>query len=232
MSLPVMAIPMLVVIMISSVIKLDSNGNLQWSRRIGGGGNDYSTSITQAADGSYLITGFTLSFGQGGYDIYIVKLDANGNLQWTKTIGGLGDEQSFSIIQTNDGGFAIAGFTSSFGQGAQDVYLIKLDSNGYIQWTRTIGGPVTERGYDLVQTTNGEYVITGIRVMNTSDVLFIKLDANGNLKSCPNGCQISGGGVVGSGGTIASAPSGIGAGGSVSTGGSVSSGGVLTNICP
>ena len=87
-------------------------------------------SLIQTADGGYAIAGDTKSFGAGGLDVYVVKLDANGNLQWTKTIGGPDDESGKSLIQTSDGGYAIAGFTYSFGAGWNDVYVVKLDKNG------------------------------------------------------------------------------------------------------
>jgi hypothetical protein len=77
---------------------------------------------------------------QEGYDVYVVKLDANGNLQWTRTIGGENEDLGHSLIQTSDGGYAIAGETYSFGAGGYDVYVVKLDATGNLQWTKTIGG--------------------------------------------------------------------------------------------
>jgi hypothetical protein len=106
------------------------------------------TSLIQTSDGGYAIAGFTSSFGAGDYDVYVVKLDAHGNLQWTKTIGGKEDDKGHSLIQTFDGGYAIAGYTTSFGAEYYeevcvfyDVYIVKLDANGNLQWTKTIGGP-------------------------------------------------------------------------------------------
>jgi hypothetical protein len=100
-----------------------------------------ATSLVQTSDGGYAIAGETYSFGAGEADVYVVKLDANGNLQWTKTIGGPDPEEGSSLIQTSDGGYAIAGYTISFGAGEADVYVVKLDANGNLQWTKTIGGP-------------------------------------------------------------------------------------------
>ena len=122
------------------VVKLDAKGkNLQWTKTIGGPEMDGGYSLIQTSDSAYVIAGVTKSFGAGDYDVYVVKLDANGNLQWTKTIGGPKDDRGFSLIQTSDGGYVIAGFTESFGAGGKDVYVVKLDAKGNLQWTKTIG---------------------------------------------------------------------------------------------
>ena len=99
-------------------------------KAIGGKNDDWGFSLIQTSDGGYAIAGYTKSFGAGSGDVYLVKLDANGNLQWTKTIGGPGDEAGPSLIQTSDGGYTIAGATNSFGAGERDVYVVKLDKNG------------------------------------------------------------------------------------------------------
>jgi hypothetical protein len=167
------------------VVKLDANGNLQWTKTIGGKKEDVSVSLIQTSDGGYAIAGATTSFGAGYADVYVIKLDADGNLQWTKTIGGPGWEAGFSLIQTSDGGYAIAGSTYSFGAGLSDVYVVKLDANGNLQWTKTIGGPGDEAGFSLIQTSDGGYAITGSTNsfgVGKADVYLVKLDANGNLQ--------------------------------------------------
>jgi hypothetical protein len=167
------------------VVKLDANGNLQWTKTIGGKYADGGNSLIQTSDGGYAIAGSTESFGAGNGDVYVVKLDVHGNLQWTKTIGGPASETGFSLIQTSDGGYIIAGFTSSFGAGETDIYLVKLDANGNLQWTKTIGGKKEDVGFSLIQTSDGGYAIAG----GTSsfgagkwDVYVVKLGANGNLQ--------------------------------------------------
>jgi hypothetical protein len=167
------------------VVKLDAHGNLQWTTTIGGKKEDVGTSLIQTSDGGYAIAGLTKSFGAGDYDVYVVKLDAHGNLQWTKTIGGPGNEMGQSLIQTSDGGYAIAGATTSFGAGYADVYVVKLDANGNLQWTKTIGGKNTEEGFSLIQTSDGGYAIAGYTTSfgaGYADVYVVKLDANGNLQ--------------------------------------------------
>jgi hypothetical protein len=167
------------------VIKLDANGNLQWTKTIGGKYHDLGRSIIQTSDGGYVIAGTTKSFGAGGKDVYVVKLDANGNLQWTKTIGGPESEDGNSLIQTSDGGYVIAGYTESFGAGETDVYVVKLDAKGNLQWTKTIGGENDDKGYSLIQTSDGGYAIAGYTSSfgaGRDDIYVVKLDAKGNLQ--------------------------------------------------
>jgi hypothetical protein len=167
------------------VVKLDANGNLQWTKTIGGPKEDWSSSLIQTSDGGYAIAGYTSSFGAGEQDVYVVKLDANGNLQWTKTIGGKWWDSGYSLIQTSDGGYAIAGTTYSFGAGQADVYVVKLDANGNLQWTKTIGGPGYEIGHSIIQTSDGGYAIAGYtKSLDAVDWDFyaVKLDAKGNLQ--------------------------------------------------
>jgi hypothetical protein len=130
-------------------------------KTISGPENEWGKPLIQTSDGGYAIAGYTSSFGAGEADVYVVKLDANGNLQWTKTIGGPESEEGNSLIQTSDGGYAIAGYTESFGAGKMDVYVIKLDATGNLQWTRTIGGKKEDMGTSLIQTSDGGYAIAG-----------------------------------------------------------------------
>jgi len=219
------------------VVKLDANGSLQWTKTIGGPGYEIGHSLIQTSDDGYAIVGTTGSFGAGETDVYVVKLDANGNLQWTKTIGGPKREWGFSLTQTSDGGYAITGTTSSdelaayFGPAEADVYVVKLDATGNLQWTKTIGGPASEEGNSLIQTSDGGYAIAGITESfgaGEADVYVVKLDKNGN--AC---CAVSQTSQVGSGGTLGSPTPSIGSGGTLTAPtSSTSSGGTLTNQCP
>jgi len=223
-------------------------------KAIGGKNDDEGNSLIQTSDGSYAIAGTTKSFGAGERDVYVVKLDANGNLQWTKTIGGKEDDKGYSLIQTSDGGYAIAGVTKSFGAGERDVYVVKLDAKGNLQWTKTIGGPKDDWGLSLIQTSDGGYAIAGSTISFGAgewDVYVVKLGANGNLQWTKTGageadicivkldrnghacCAVSQTSQVGSGGKLRSATSSIGSGGTLTAPTpSTSSGGTLTNQCP
>ena len=108
------------------IIKTDSMGNEIWTKAYGGIGGDYAYAVQQTTDGGYIIAGFTDSFGAGSYDIWILKIDALGDTVWTKTIGGMHNEIAYGIVECQDGGYAIGGFTVSFGTGASDFYLVRL----------------------------------------------------------------------------------------------------------
>ena len=105
-------------------IKTNASGNEQWSKLYGGTGEDRSSSSTQTSDGGFIITGKTESYGAGSKDVWLIKTDSSGNKQWDQTFGGTGDEYGFSVIQTSDDGFVIAGYTDSYGAGNSDVWLI------------------------------------------------------------------------------------------------------------
>jgi type II secretory pathway pseudopilin PulG len=169
------------------VIKLDSSGNLSWAKTIGGTSDDRGRSIQQTSDGGYVITGRTYSFGAGGYDVFVIKLDSSGNLSWTKTIGGRDVEWGSSIQQTSDGGYVITGGTYGFGAGDWDVFVIKLDSSGNLSWAKTIGGTNYDAGRSIQQTSDGGYVITGHTLSfgaGSYDVFVIKLDSSGDIPGC------------------------------------------------
>jgi len=140
------------------VVKTDATGNVLWSHTFGGSGSDDSYSGQQTADGGYIIAG---SYFGTDADLFLVKMDASGNLLWTKTIGGTGNEFAYSVQQTNDKGYITTGSTTSFGAAGNDVYLVKTDSVGTVQWTKTYGGSGDEQGNSVQQTKDGGYIIMG-----------------------------------------------------------------------
>jgi lysophospholipase L1-like esterase len=147
-----------------------------WSQTYGGTGDDVGRSVVQTFDGGYAIAGTTSSFGVEGSDVYLVKSDSAGNIQWSKTYGGTGDDVGYSVVQTFDGGYAIAGTTSSFGVEGSDVYLVKSDSAGNMQWNKTYGGA---HAYSVVQTSDGGYAIAG---EERGGIYLVKTDSAGNMQ--------------------------------------------------
>lgn len=112
------------------VVKTDANGDTLWTRTFGGNNQDYIQYVSKTNDGGYILGGYTNSFGAGSYDAFLIKLNATGDTLWSKTFGNTRDDEANAVIQTNDGGYVLAGQTNSFGKGVYDFYLIKTDAQG------------------------------------------------------------------------------------------------------
>ena len=167
------------------LIKTDANGNMLWNKTYGGALDEECGVMCQTNDGGYAIAGYTKSFGVGGQDVWLVKTNSLGNMQWSNIYGGTGDEHALSMVQTNDGGYAIVGVTSSFGAGGQDVWLVKTDTAGNMQWNKTYGGNSTDYGYGVVQASDGGYAMAGYTHSfgaGGDDVWLVKTDTNGNMQ--------------------------------------------------
>jgi len=165
------------------LIKTNASGDTLWTRTYGGTNGDGGQSVQQTSDGGYIIVGYTWSFGAGGDDFYLIKTNASGDTLWTRTYGGLNDDWANSVQQTSDGGYIIAGWTSSFGAGHEDVWLIKANASGDTLWTRTYGGTSTDMSFSVRQTSDGGYIIAGrTGSFGTGEqVYLVKTDANGNV---------------------------------------------------
>ncbi|MCK4255377.1 T9SS type A sorting domain-containing protein [candidate division WOR-3 bacterium] len=140
------------------LIKTDSLQTL-WTSTFDNGVNDETWSVQQTTDGGYIVAGFT-NPGSGDNDVWLIKTTANGDSVWAKTYGAIRDDKGYSVQQTTDGGYIIAGFSedSLF---YKDVYLIKTDSLGDSLWAKTYGGQWDDWAYSVRQTSDGNYIIAG-----------------------------------------------------------------------
>ena len=164
------------------LIKTDASGNKLWQETFGGEDSDFGRSVQQTGDGGYIVAGYTYSYGAGSSDVYLIKTDAFGNAQWQETFGGEDSDVGYSVQQTSDGGYIIVGDTRSYGAGWADIYLIKTDAFGNLEWQKTFGvddideGYEGDAGYSVQQTSDGGYIVTG---EYSDDIYLLKTDAYG-----------------------------------------------------
>ncbi len=166
------------------IIKLGADGTVSWAKTYGGSGHDYVSSIQQTSDGGYIVAGYTISFGAEFYDLFIIKLGADGTVSWAKTYGKSGGDYASSIQQTSDGGYIVAGYTDSFGA-ERDILIIKLGADGTVDWAKKYGGSYNEEAYSIIQqTSDGGYIVAGYTIsfgVGNTDILIIKLGADGTV---------------------------------------------------
>ncbi len=165
------------------LVKTDANGDSLWSRTFGGSSADECYSVQQTSDGGYVLGGGTWSHGAGGNDFWLVKTDATGTEEWNRTFGGNIVDECYSVQQTTDGGYILGGYTSSFGAGSPDCWLVKTDANGDSLWSRTFGGSNNDFCYEIQQTTDDGYILGGRTASygaGSNDFWMVKTDANGD----------------------------------------------------
>jgi hypothetical protein len=136
-------------------------GQTYWKKTYGGAYNDEAYAIAPMPDGNFIVAGNTSSFGKGGDDIYLLKINAGGDTLWTKTYGGAGEDLAAAIIGTQDGNYIIAGGTTKPGATSQDAYLLKIKPNGDTIWTKTYGGANEEYAYAIAPTQDGNLIVLG-----------------------------------------------------------------------
>jgi outer membrane protein assembly factor BamB len=165
------------------LIKTNSTGDTQWTRTYGGVSEDWGYATVETMDGGYAVVGYTDSYGAGQEDVYLIKTDAEGDVLWTRTYGGSELDKGRSVIQLGDGGYAVAGYTESYGAGEVDLYLIRTDSIGDTLWTRTYGGVSSDYGYSVVETADGGFAVVGGTSSygaGVRDAFLIRTDSNGD----------------------------------------------------
>jgi hypothetical protein len=145
------------------LIKTNSSGDTLWTRTYGGSGYDTGRCVRQTfPDSGYIIVGSTDSYGTGGLDIYLIKIDTDGDTLWTKTYGGIHEDAGYSVQQTTDGGYIIAGYVAFWTLEDPGIYLIKTDSHGDTLWTKRYGGSQAEYSGEVVQTLpDSGYIVVG-----------------------------------------------------------------------
>ncbi|WP_278379051.1 T9SS type A sorting domain-containing protein [Chryseobacterium arthrosphaerae] len=185
------------------IVKLDASGAIQWQKSLGGNYDDNVNSIQQTSDGGYIMAGESSSTNgdvtgnHGNSDYWIVKLNAAGNIEWQKSLGGSNQDKANSIQQTFDGGYIVAGESHSNdgdvtgNHGYSDYWIVKLDASGNLQWQKSLGGTSYDRAESIQQTSDGGYIVAGGAASNNGDVTgnhgnedfwIVKLDESGNIQ--------------------------------------------------
>ncbi|HEY0092303.1 MAG TPA: hypothetical protein VGB43_07450 [Flavobacterium sp.] len=201
--------------------KIDSNGNLEWNKTIGGSNDDYGMSINATNDGNFIIAGYTASNDEdvpgntGMHDFYLTKINIGGDIIWSRNYGFMSHDHAHKIIATSDGGYFVAGYADYAGiddngagnggighemkgsslasnvqHGVGEFFGIKTDSNGILEWYRYFGGTMNDRVNDIVESDDGGFLMAGFTESNDFDVIgskgsydywIIKLSHNGDL---------------------------------------------------
>jgi hypothetical protein len=163
------------------IARLDANGNVIWAKYFSSYTDPYPV-IQDNAD-NFVIGGYVNGIGAGGDDAPIMKLNGNGDTIWSRNYGGTANDWFYHILQTPDNGYLAAGYTTSFGQGGRDIYLVKVDYNGNLLWSKTYGTAVDERafGHCVQITSDGGFIITGGGNNGGQGIFLLKTDASGNM---------------------------------------------------
>jgi hypothetical protein len=154
-----------------------------WQKTYGSSEVDYATCIINTFDGGFAVSGYKYSIpGANNYDICLLKLRQDGSLQWVRTFGGANEENAFCVIQTSDSSYVVAGSTKSFGQGYEDMLIVKLNSAGELIWARTIGGTEMDVATTLKQTADSGYILAGYSASHAvNGLMIVKISESGNV---------------------------------------------------
>lgn len=168
------------------VVKVDQDGNPEWQKEVGGDIDDRVSTAVQTQDGGYLVAGYTSRVGTGGNGLWLIKFAKGGEKAWEVTYGNDIQDRALDIVATNDGGYALAGYTETVGDNPRDAWLLKINDIGQVQWNRTY----TSAAYDrteaaaLVQTSDGGYALAGQSYYypTAPDAFVVKTDSRGYVE--------------------------------------------------
>lgn len=164
------------------IIKIDFNGVILWQRCYGGSGNEEANSMTETSDGGYLIVGSTASNdsdvtgNHGNTDYWVIKIEADGNLQWQKCLGGSGTDVAYSVIERKNGDFIVAGKSNSWNgnttlnHGGYDYWIVSVDNMGSLMWQKSLGGTADDEARGVVETTTDDLIIGGTTWSTDGDI--------------------------------------------------------------
>jgi len=162
--------------------KINKKGEILWTNEYGDSLNEIAKMVKRTTDNGFILVGGTTSNSNGGYDVYLIKTDSNGNLQWQQHYGGASDDVGYSIDFAKDGGYILGGRTNSYGLGGVDLYMIKVDNAGNFQWQKTFGTTGDDYAETVISTLDSGYVMVGgiADAYGSYDSYIVKTDNLGN----------------------------------------------------
>ena len=167
------------------VLRLDEDGNIKWQKAYGGSSDEVATAIAIAPNGDIIVAGYTYSFGAGGVDFWVLRLDEEGNVKWQKAYGGGNVDTLNAVTIAENGDIIVVGETYSFGVGERDILVLRLDENGNIKWQKAYGGNGEDLALTVTIAPNGDIIVAGETESfgaGRYDVIVLRLDENGNIK--------------------------------------------------
>lgn len=169
------------------VLKLDASGGVVWGKTYGGNRLNVARCVAETADGGYVVAGTTRYYGAGNDDFLLLKLGTDGSVDWQKAYGGADREQPYSVQQTTDGGYVVAGFTHPSELSQSDMWILRLSADGNVVWQKTYDGNRGDQAYSIRQTTDGGFIVAGItnslyRNSPTDDIWVLKLYDDGTVE--------------------------------------------------
>lgn len=164
------------------LLKINNQGSIQWEKTFGGSGFEAAYDINQAADGDYLIAGETNSKGPDKSNMWLIKVDNKGDLQWDHVFGGDDKDDAYAVTQTSDRNYLLAGETKSYGNGQQDAWILKTNQKGEVQWRKTFGAERRDYASDITKSASNNFVITGALQESGKNIWAVKINTKGNVK--------------------------------------------------
>ncbi len=164
------------------VVRVDEQGNELWKKHLGGTHFDWANSITETRAGNFIVAGYSQDEKTKTQNAWVFLLDQSGRGIWSHKYGGEKADEAKTVIQTSDGGFAVAGFSHSYGKGKSDVWLLRLNASGEEIWQKTYGGSEIERAYAIQETDEGDFIMAGFTQSfgnGKADILVLKVNKNG-----------------------------------------------------
>ncbi|WP_101067573.1 hypothetical protein [Roseovarius salinarum] len=166
------------------ILHFSDAGHLLWNRSLGGAGADQLYDVARGADGGFMAVGHTRSRGNGESDAWLVKVALDGDPVFDGAIGGPGNDRARAVAALPGGGFAVAGFSASTGEGDRDLWVLRLDAAGRVVWQRTYGGPGHDAAYDVAALANGDIAVAGVSrggAAHGHDAWVLRLDPQGEI---------------------------------------------------